>query len=130
MRSLGAHKGVLRGDDFSAHVRGLVPEGVDGLVDATLLHETALGAVHDEGGLAAVREFPGENERGISSIASWFPAMPRHRLHLRAFGSSRPTERSPFGWLALSALNMPERPSAYSPEAGYADVSSSSGDIR
>ena len=66
VRSLGAHELVPRGDDFAAHVRKLVPGGVDGVVDGALLHRAALGAIRDGGGLAAVREFEGDTERDIT----------------------------------------------------------------
>jgi NADPH:quinone reductase-like Zn-dependent oxidoreductase len=68
VRALGAHVVVPRGDDFAARVRTEVPDGVDGLVDAALLSQLAVGAVRDGGGMATVRgyEGTGAGERGIT----------------------------------------------------------------
>jgi NADPH:quinone reductase-like Zn-dependent oxidoreductase len=65
VRDLGADVVVARGDDVAARIRGVVPEGVDGLADGALLHAFALPAIRDRGGLAAVRAFEGDTERGI-----------------------------------------------------------------
>jgi NADPH:quinone reductase-like Zn-dependent oxidoreductase len=68
VRALGAHVVVPRGDDFAARVRTEVPEGVDGLVDAALLGQLAVGALRECGGMATVRgyEGAGAGERGIT----------------------------------------------------------------
>jgi NADPH:quinone reductase-like Zn-dependent oxidoreductase len=65
VRGLGAEV-VPRGDGVAARIRHIVPGGVDGLADGALLHHEALPAVRDGGGLAAVRTFSGETERGIT----------------------------------------------------------------
>lgn len=65
VRGLGAHEFVPRGDDAAEHIRELVPEGVDGLLDAAVIGPPILPAVRDGGRLAAVRPFAGEPERGI-----------------------------------------------------------------
>jgi hypothetical protein len=65
VRALGAEV-VPRGDGVSARIRHIVPSGVDGLADGALLHSDALPAIRDGGGLAAVRSFSGDTERGIS----------------------------------------------------------------
>jgi NADPH:quinone reductase len=65
VRQLGAQDFVPRGADFAAAVRKVVPEGVDGLVDAAVIGEPALAAIRDGGHLAAVRAFEGNSERGI-----------------------------------------------------------------
>src|ERR1700761_5358593 len=66
--SLGADVVVPRGDDFGAHVREVLPDGADGLVDAALLDEHAIAAVRDDGKIATVRgyEGPAEAERGVT----------------------------------------------------------------
>jgi NADPH:quinone reductase-like Zn-dependent oxidoreductase len=64
--SLGADVVVRRGDDVAAHVREVVPEGVDALADGTLQHELLLPAVRDGGGFAVVRGWPGPAQRGIT----------------------------------------------------------------
>jgi NADPH:quinone reductase len=68
--SLGAEV-VPRGDEVAERIRELVPEGVDGLADGALLQGKALPAVRDGGGLAAVRTFAGESERGITIHPVW-----------------------------------------------------------
>jgi NADPH:quinone reductase-like Zn-dependent oxidoreductase len=66
VRSLGAGYVVERGEGFAAAVRRVVPDGVDGLADGALLHEKALPAIRDGGGLAVVRGWNGPTERGIA----------------------------------------------------------------
>jgi NADPH:quinone reductase len=65
VRGFGAEV-VSRGDGVADRIRALVPGGVDGLADGALLHGRALPAVRDGGGLAAVRTFEGDTERGIT----------------------------------------------------------------
>jgi NADPH:quinone reductase-like Zn-dependent oxidoreductase len=76
VHALGAHVVVRRGDDYSARVRAAVPEGVDGLVDAALLEQLAVGAVRDGGRMATLRGYqgPGAGERGIT----FFPVYVRN----------------------------------------------------
>jgi NADPH:quinone reductase-like Zn-dependent oxidoreductase len=66
LRQLGAEAVVPRGDDAAQRIRSLIPDGVDGLIDAALIGAPILPAIRDGGGLAAVREFEGETERGIT----------------------------------------------------------------
>jgi NADPH2:quinone reductase len=66
VRSLGADEVVPRGEGFSGEVRALVPGGVPGLADGALLHEAALPAIADGGGIAVVRGWGGPSERGIA----------------------------------------------------------------
>jgi NADPH:quinone reductase-like Zn-dependent oxidoreductase len=66
LKDLGADVVVPRGDDAAARIREIVPPGVDGVIDAALLHTAILPAIRDGGGLAAVRPFEGEPERGIT----------------------------------------------------------------
>ncbi len=66
VRSLGADEVVARGDDVAANVRALVPGGVDAVADGSVQNTLVLGCVRDGGGLAAVRAFVGETERGIT----------------------------------------------------------------
>jgi NADPH:quinone reductase-like Zn-dependent oxidoreductase len=66
VRQFGATDFVARGDDLAAGVRAIVPEGVDGLVDAAAIGPAILGAVRDGGKVAVVRAFEGDLERGIS----------------------------------------------------------------
>ena len=66
LRKLGAEMVVPRGDDAAQRIRSIVPGGVDGLVDAAVIGAPILPAIRDGGGLAAVRGFEGETERGIT----------------------------------------------------------------
>jgi NADPH:quinone reductase-like Zn-dependent oxidoreductase len=75
VRGFGAEYVVRRGPDVAAAIRDVVPEGVDAVVDGSLQQATLLPALRDGGGLAAVRAFEGETERGITvhqvSVASY-----------------------------------------------------------
>lgn len=66
VRSLGADALVRRGEDFGEQVRAVSPGGADGVVDAALLNGLAIPAVRDGGGLASLRGFRGEPQRGIA----------------------------------------------------------------
>jgi NADPH2:quinone reductase len=65
VRGLGAQEFIARDMDLVTTVRGIAPNGVDGVVDAALLGSKVLGAVRDGGHVAVVRAFDGEPERGI-----------------------------------------------------------------
>lgn len=66
LKKLGAEAVVARGDEAARQIRSIVPAGVDGVVDAAVLGAPILPAIRDGGGLAAVRAFEGETERGIT----------------------------------------------------------------
>ena len=66
VRDLGADIVVPRGDDISAQIRKVAPEGVDGLADGAVQNELAVGAIRDGGAYAAVRGWGGNGERGIN----------------------------------------------------------------
>lgn len=66
LRGIGAEHLVPRGHDAPHAVRALVPEGVDGALDAGLIGPSLLAAVRDGGGFAVIRGFEGETERGIT----------------------------------------------------------------
>ncbi|MGO2534352.1 NADP-dependent oxidoreductase [Arthrobacter rhombi] len=74
LEDLGPDQLVPRGADVAQHIRGLYPEGVDGLLDAAVQHEVALPAVKDGGGFATVRGFNGPTERGITIHQVFVPA--------------------------------------------------------
>ncbi len=71
VRELGADVVVRRGDDVAARIRGAVPDGVDGVADGAIQHALVLPAVRDGGGVAAVRPFGGDTERGITIHMVW-----------------------------------------------------------
>lgn len=64
VRALGADVVVPRGDDIAAHIRKVMPGGVDGLADGSFQSERTIGAVRDGGSFLSVRGWSG-NERGI-----------------------------------------------------------------
>ena len=66
IRGLGADVVVPRGEGCAAAIREAFPDGVDAVIDAALLHTTILPAVRDGGAVAAVRQFEGSSERGIT----------------------------------------------------------------
>ena len=82
VRSLGADVVLRRGDDLASRVRKLIPEGVDAVADGALLHGLVLPAVHDGGGLAAVRGFIGESERDITIHHVVVPQYAREQAKL------------------------------------------------
>lgn len=65
VRSLGAQVVVQRGDDVADRVRQVVAEGVDGLADAAVQSEAALGAVKDGGTMVTFRGYQGDGARGV-----------------------------------------------------------------
>ena len=65
VRSLGADIVVPRGNDVSAQIRKVAPDGVDGLADGSFQSGLAVGAVRDGGSFVSVRGWSG-NERGIT----------------------------------------------------------------
>ncbi len=76
VRSLGADEVVMRGDEaFARGVREIVPDGVDGLIDAAVMNAVAVPAVRDGGRIATLRGYDGGDvkNRGIS----FFPVFVR-----------------------------------------------------
>lgn len=71
VESLGADVVVARGDDFAVRVREVEPGGAHGAVDAALLNDEAEPAVRDGGGIATVRGFSTDAERGLR----YFPVL-------------------------------------------------------
>jgi NADPH2:quinone reductase len=65
VKDLGADIVVPRGDDISAQILKVKPDGVDGLADGALQMDLAVGAIRDGGGFASVRGWDGNGERGI-----------------------------------------------------------------
>lgn len=83
VRDLGADHIVRRGQDFGRQVREVVPAGADGVVDCALLDEAVVSAVRDGGGVATVRGYQGETQRGISFHPVYVPKYAREseKLH-------------------------------------------------
>lgn len=71
VRSLGPDSIVPRGDEVAAAIRGLYPDGVDGLADASIQGEQVLPAVKDGGSVATFRGYRGDGRRDLRV----FPVM-------------------------------------------------------
>jgi len=82
VRSLGADLVVQRGPDVAARIRDVMPDGVDGLADGSVQHTALLPAIRDGGGLAAVRGFVGDSERGIAIHPVWVREYGREHAKL------------------------------------------------
>ena len=65
VKRLGADIVVRRGDGLAEHIRGLIPDGVDGVVDAALYTDAILPAIRDGGAVTSARQHVGPNERSI-----------------------------------------------------------------
>jgi NADPH:quinone reductase-like Zn-dependent oxidoreductase len=66
VKKFGAAVVVPRGEQAISAIRGVVPGGVDGLIDAAVLDAAVLPAIRDGGRLATVRGFAGPTERDIT----------------------------------------------------------------
>jgi NADPH:quinone reductase len=73
---------VGRGPGVAERIRALVHDGVDGLADGALLFAQALPAVRDGGGLAVVRTYSGDAERGITIHPVWVRGYAREQAKL------------------------------------------------
>ncbi len=71
VRELGADVVVDRGEGVVDRILEAVPGGVDGLADGAVLDDRVIRAVRDGGGVATVRGFSGEPERGITYHPVW-----------------------------------------------------------
>ena len=70
VHSLGADEVVIRGESFAGGVREIVPDGVDGLIDAAVMDAVAVPAVRDGGRVATLRGYDGcdGDNRGITFL--------------------------------------------------------------
>jgi len=66
VKRFGADVVLTRGNDAAQRIREAAPGGVDGLIDAAVVGAPILPAIRDGGGLACVRAFEGQTERGIT----------------------------------------------------------------
>lgn len=73
---LGADHVLRRGDGFPGGVRQLRPDGVDGVIDAGSVGQAVAAAVRDGGGIATVKGFIGDTDRGVR----WFPVFVYDRI--------------------------------------------------
>jgi NADPH:quinone reductase-like Zn-dependent oxidoreductase len=106
VRALGADVIVRRGDDVAARIREVVPEGVDAVADGAVQHTRVLPAIRDGGALAAVRQFEGESERGITIHQVWVREYQHEQAKLDRLG--RQVEAGEIT-LRLAATYPPER---------------------
>jgi NADPH:quinone reductase len=67
VRGLGADVVVRWGDDVAQRIREVYPDGVDGLADGAVQDALVLPAIRDGGGLATVRGYRGDGQRGIEA---------------------------------------------------------------
>src|SRR6478672_6306513 len=67
VRDLGADVVVRRGDDVAARIREHYADGVDGLADGAVQDALVLPALRGGGGLATVRGYRGDGQRGIEA---------------------------------------------------------------
>lgn len=65
VKALGADIVVRRGPNTAQRIRGAIPEGVDGVVDAALYNDAIVAAVRDGGAITSGRQHVGSNERSI-----------------------------------------------------------------
>ena len=65
VRAMGAHIVVRRGPNTARRIRGAIPEGVDGVVDAALYNDAIVAAVRDGGAITAGRPHVGSNKWSI-----------------------------------------------------------------
>jgi len=65
VRGFGADVVVRRGDDVAQRIREAYPDGVDGLADGAVQDALVLPAIRNGGGLATVRGYRGDGQRGI-----------------------------------------------------------------
>ena len=86
VRELGADVVVRRGDDVADRFREAAPDGLDGIVDAALLHERLTPALRDGGAVATVRGFSAEAERGITFRPVWVREYFREQRKLDRLG--------------------------------------------
>ncbi len=64
--SLGADIVLPRGDELSARIRDVIPEGVDGLVDTALMNALIVPAIREGGRMASLGSFQDDEEKGIT----------------------------------------------------------------
>jgi NADPH:quinone reductase-like Zn-dependent oxidoreductase len=82
VRDLGADVVVRRGEGFADRIREQFPDGVDGVADGALLHETLTPAVRDGGRFATVRGWKGDGTRGIEFLPVWVRRYAENRAAL------------------------------------------------
>jgi NADPH:quinone reductase len=84
VRSLGADEVVPRGEGFADHVRAVVPDGADGMVDAALLDARAAPAVRADGRVATLRGYEGlgADGRGVTYLPVYVRTYARERQRL------------------------------------------------
>lgn len=71
VKGTGADHIVPRGDDIAQKMREIAPDGVDGLLDAAVQNEVALGAVKSGGGFATVRGWKAPENSDVTVHAVW-----------------------------------------------------------
>ena len=93
VRGFGAHEVVPRSDNPAAAFRAMAPGGVDGLVDAAVIDEAALGAIRDGGALATVRLWDSPTDRDIRIEPVWVQSDNRNTQALEELAEHLRTGR-------------------------------------
>lgn len=65
VKELGADIVVRRGDKVADRIRGAIPDGVDGVVDAALYKDAIVPAIRDGGAATSARQHVGVTDRNI-----------------------------------------------------------------
>src|SRR6195952_1254731 len=86
VRGLGADVVVRRGDDVAERIREAYPDGVDGLADGAVQEALVLPAIRDGGGLATVRGYRGDGQRGVEGFTTMGRQVAEDRSALDRLG--------------------------------------------
>lgn len=86
VETLGADYVIRRENDFAEQVRGIFPDGADGVVDAAVLTDKVHAAVRTGATISSLRGQKGSTERGVH----WaFPFVHNHSRNIRALAGLR-----------------------------------------
>ncbi|MET7802438.1 hypothetical protein [Streptomyces decoyicus] len=97
VRDLGADQVVLRRQDATSDIRGVLPGGAPALIDGAALNAQVLGAVVDGGAMVSLKGWTGPTERGITihPVSSYRAAPGRFTGH-----------GQPAPWIAVDILRV------------------------
>lgn len=82
VEALGADHVLRRGPGFAEAVRGLFPDGVDGIVDGAVQLEEIVPAAADGASVITIRGAEGEQERGVTFVPVWVVDYQREHARL------------------------------------------------
>ncbi|HEY1972779.1 MAG TPA: NADP-dependent oxidoreductase [Pseudonocardia sp.] len=87
VKELGADLVVPRGEDVAKHIRAVVGDGVDALVDGAVQDDAVADAVRDGGAVVTVRNHVGSTDRGLRWIPIFVTDYQRDRDRLNRLGN-------------------------------------------